>query len=69
MAAFALIVEAVNTVDGGALVVASQQKEVLREFNLVCKEQTHRLKGLLSSVDIVSHEEVVGIWGKPAILE
>jgi hypothetical protein len=32
----ALVVEAINAVDGGAFVVASKDKEVLRVFDFVC---------------------------------
>jgi hypothetical protein len=35
-AATALVVETVDTVDAGALVVASEDEEVLGVFNLVC---------------------------------
>jgi hypothetical protein len=33
--ALTLIVEAVNSIDGGALVVAAEDEEVLRVFNLI----------------------------------
>ena len=39
----ALVVEAIDTVDGGALVVAAQDEEVLRVFDLVCQEQADSL--------------------------
>jgi len=35
----ALVVEAINAVDGGAFVVASKDKEVLRVFDFVREEQ------------------------------
>ena len=35
---FALVVEAVDAVDGGALVVAAEDEEVLRVLDLVCEE-------------------------------
>ena len=53
------IIEPVNSVDGGALVITSQQKEVLRVFDLVSQEEAHSLKGHLSTVDVVTEEEVV----------
>jgi len=34
---FTFIVESVDTVDAGTLMVATKQKEVLRIFDLVCK--------------------------------
>ena len=39
-AALALVVEAVDAVDGGALVVAPQQEEVVRVLDLVGEQQT-----------------------------
>lgn len=39
-AATTLIVESVNAIDAGALVIASEQKEILRILDLVGKEQT-----------------------------
>ena len=36
VSSFALIVEAVDTVDGGTLVVSTQNEEVLRVFDLIC---------------------------------
>lgn len=41
--------------------IASQQKEVFRVLDLVSEEKTDGLQGLLSSVDIVTQEKVVGI--------
>jgi hypothetical protein len=65
----ALIVEAVDAVDGGALVVATQNEEVLRVLDLVGKEQADGLERLLATVDVVAQEKVVGLGGKAAILE
>jgi hypothetical protein len=38
VSSLALIVEAINTVDGGALVVSSQQEEVLRVLDFVSQQ-------------------------------
>jgi len=65
----ALVVEAVDSVDAGALVVASQKEEVLGVLDLVGQQQTDCFKGLFSSVHIISQEEVVGIWWEASILE
>jgi len=67
--AFALVVEPVDTVDRGALVVASQQEEVLWVLYLVCEQQTHRLQRLLPTVHVVAQEQVVRVWGEPAVFE
>lgn len=69
VAALALVVEAVDSIDRGTLVISSQQEEVLGVLDLVGQEEAHGLKGLLSAVHIVSQEEVVGIGWEPAILE
>jgi hypothetical protein len=36
----ALVVEAVNAIDGGTLVVAAQEKEVFGKFDFICEEKT-----------------------------
>lgn len=69
VAALALIVEAVDSVDGGTLVVATEDEEVFGVLDLVGQEQANGLKGLLTSVDVVTEEEVVGLWGKAAVLK
>lgn len=50
----AFIVEAVDTVDRRTLVIASQNKEILRVFDLVGEEQADRFKRLLASVHIIA---------------
>jgi len=44
----ALVVEAVNAVDGCALVISAQQEKVLRVFDFVGQQQTNRLQALFS---------------------
>jgi len=44
VAAFALVIEAVDSVNLAALVVASEQKEVLLELDLVREQQDDRLE-------------------------
>ena len=43
VAAFAFVVEAVDAIDLGALMVTSQEEEVLWVLDLVAQEQAHRL--------------------------
>jgi len=69
VATLAFIIEAVNTVDGGALVISAKDKEILGVFDLVGEEQADGLEGLLATVDVVAEEEVVGFGGEAAILE
>ena len=68
-AAAALVVEAVDAVDAGALVVAAEDKEVLGILDFVGKEEAHDLEGLLATVDVVAEEEVVGLGGEAAVLK
>lgn len=69
VASLALVVEAVNAVDGRALVVAAEDEEVLGVLDLVGQEKADGLKGLLATVDIVTEEEVVGLRWEATVLE
>lgn len=64
-----LIVEAINTIDACALMVATEDEEVLRIADLEGKEEADGLDGLSSTVDVVTQEEVVCIGRKATILE
>lgn len=44
VSALALIIEAVDAVDGSTLVVASEDEEVFGVFDLVCEEQADSFK-------------------------
>ena len=65
----ALVVEAVDAVDGGGLVVAAEEEEVLGVLDLVGEEEADGLDGLLAAVHIVAQEEVVDVAGEAAELE
>jgi len=69
ISSLALIVEAVDSVDGGALVVSSEDEEVLWVFDLVGEQKADGLEGLLSTIDVISQEEIVGLWWESSILE
>lgn len=69
VSALALIVETVDTVDRGTLVVSTQNEEVLGVLDLVCKEEADGLERLLATVDVVTEEEVVGLRRETAIFE
>jgi len=66
---FTFIVETVNTVDLTALVVASEQEEVLLELDLVGQQQNDGLKGLLATIDVISKEKVVSFRWVASILK
>ena len=67
--ALALIVEAVDAVDGRTFVVSSEEEEVVWEFDLVGEEKADGLDTLLASVDIVAEEEVVGARREASVFE
>ena len=54
--AFAFVVETVDSIDLAALVISSQQEEVLLELDLVGQEENDCLERVLSSIDIVTKE-------------
>ena len=53
VATLALVVEAVQSRDGVALVVASQQVNHVWPFYFVCQQETHRLNALLAAIHVV----------------
>ena len=65
----ALVVEAIDTIDRRALVVSSQDKEVLGILDLVGQEQADCLQGLFASVNIVPKEQVIGFWRETTVFE
>ena len=69
VSSLALIVETVDAVDGGTLVVAAQDEEVLGVLDLVGQEKADGLEGLLATVDVVTEEEVVGLGREAAVFE
>lgn len=64
-----LVIETVYPVDGGTLVVPSQQEKVLWVFNLVCQQQADGLQRLLPSVHIISQKQIVTLRGVSTILK
>jgi uncharacterized protein YacL (UPF0231 family) len=69
VAAFALIEETIDTVDGSALVVTSEDEEVFGELNLEGEDEADTLETLLTTIDVVTQEEVVGSGREAAIFE
>jgi len=55
--------------DIGTLMVSSQEKEVLGILNFVTQQEKDGLQTLLSAVDIITQEEVIGGRGETAHLE
>ena len=67
--ALAFVVETVDTVDRGALVVSTEDKEVLGVFDLVCQEEADRLQRLFATINVVTQEDVVGLGREAAVLK
>ena len=69
VSSLALIVEAVNTIDRRALVVATKDEEILWVFDLVCQQEADGLQRLLSTIHVVSEEQVVSLRRESTVLE
>jgi hypothetical protein len=67
--ALTFVVKAVDAVDACAFVVAAEDEEVFRVFDLVCQQQADGFERLLPAVDIVAKKEVVCFRGETTILE
>ena len=65
----ALIVEAINLGDLPALVVATKDGDAVPVADLEGHEQRHRLDRVVPSIDVIAHEQVVGVWGAAAYPE
>lgn len=63
------IIETVNSVDAGALVVATEDEEVFRVLDLVCQQEADGLQRLFATIDIIAQEQIVSLWGEASILE
>jgi hypothetical protein len=63
------IVEAIDTIDTGALMVASEHEKILWIFDLVSKHQTDGLNRLFSTIDVISQKEIISITWKTCIFE
>ncbi len=64
-----LIVEAVDAIDGGTLMVPPEQEEVFWVFDLVGEQQADGFQRLLPSVYVIPQKQIVGLWREAAILE
>ena len=66
---FALIVETIDSVDLGTFVISSEKEEVLRVLNLVAQKKADCFDRLLSTINIVTEEEVVGFGREATVFE
>jgi hypothetical protein len=49
--------------------VAPQDEEILRILDLVGKQQTYSLERLLSPIDVIAEEQIVGLWGEATVFK
>ena len=63
------IIESIYSVYTGALMVTTQEKEVLRIFDLVGEQKTDGFQTLFPSVHIIPEEKIIGLRGKSTILK
>lgn len=56
-----LIIEAVNLGDLARLVVATQNRDAVRIAHLQCNEKSDRLDTVMTAVDVISHEQIIGV--------
>jgi len=59
--ATAFVIKSVDAVDTRCFMVTSKNEEIFWVLDFICKEKANNLNGLLSSINIVSKEEVVGL--------
>ena len=67
VATVAFLVEAVDTINGGAFVIPTEHEKVLGIFDLETEEETDRLNILPAAIHIVAEEEIVCL-GREAVL-
>ena len=68
-AALALVVEAIDAVDGRTLVISPQNEEVFGVLDLVRQQEAYCFEGLLATVHVVAQEYVVGLWREAAVFK
>jgi hypothetical protein len=69
VSSFAFVIEAVDSVDTGALVVTTKEEEVFREFDFVREKETDSFKRLFATINVITKEQIVGLRRKSAILK
>lgn len=69
VAALAFVVKAVDPINRAALMIASQQEEVLRILDLVGEQKADYFQVLLAPVDVVAQEQIVGLRWEVADLK
>jgi hypothetical protein len=68
-ASFALVIKAVDPIDGGTLVVSTQDEEIFGVLDLVRQQQTDRLETLLATVHVITQKDVIGLGREAAVFK
>ena len=64
-----LIVEPIHLSNLPRLVVSSQDRDPILESHLQRNQQSHSLNRVVASVHVVTHKEIIRVWGPPSNLE
>lgn len=64
-----LVVESIDLSDLSTLVISTEDGETIRISHLEGDQEGDSLNGIVTAVNIVSHEEIVGVWEVSSNLE
>ena len=59
---FTRIIKPISSVYGLAFMVAPEHEEIFWVFNFIGQQQTYSCNAEISTIDVVTKEQVVGIW-------
>mmetsp|Transcript_11461 Transcript_11461/g.20687 ORF Transcript_11461/g.20687 Transcript_11461/m.20687 type:complete len:342 (+) Transcript_11461:1304-2329(+) len=65
----ALVIEPIDTVNGCALVIPTKDEEVLRILDFEGQYKADGFQRLFATVNVVTQEQIVGLWRETAILK
>jgi hypothetical protein len=65
----ALVIETVDLGDLTDFMVTSENSQSVLEAHLQSNEQRYGLDRVVATINIISHEQVVGVWGLSTNLE
>lgn len=69
VSSLAFLVESVDSVDAGALVISSQEEEIFRVLDLIGEEQSDSFQRLFASINVISQEKIVSFRWVLSVLE
>lgn len=62
----ALVIESIDLSDLSTLMVAAKNRHAIFVSNLEGDEQRDGFDGIITAVNIVSHEQIIGVWARSA---